>query len=120
MGSSPIQTISLRIFYTFERGDQPNLETFRKFMEYVLSCRPTMTPVPRQSLKINYTVSMGDFEIFNFTEHQKHFLCIFKFVQFVQLTRIIFSNLKSESMDQMNVGKVQSVQINPVAFMLKF
>ena len=63
MGSNPIQTISLWIFYTFERGNQPNLETFRKFMEYVLSCRPTMTPVPRQSLKINYTVSMGNFEI---------------------------------------------------------
>ena len=94
MVSSPIQTISLQIFYTFERGDQPNLETFRKFMDYVLSCRPTMTPVPRQSLKINYTVSMGDFEIFNFTEHQKHFLCIFKFVQFVQLTSIFLLKLK--------------------------
>ena len=29
-----------------------------------------------------------------------------------------FSNLKSESRDQMNVGKVQSVQINSVVFML--
>ena len=94
MGSSPIQTISLQIFYTFERGDQPNLETFQKFMESVLSSRPTTTPVLRQSLKINYTVSMGDFEIFNFTEHQKHFLCIFKFVQFVQLTSIFLLKLK--------------------------
>ena len=89
-------------------------------MESFLSSRPTTTPVLRQSLKINYTVSMGDFEIFNFTEHQKHFLCIFKFVQFVQLTSIFLLKLKSESMDQMNVGKIQSVQINPVAFMLKF
>ena len=31
-----------------------------------------------------------------------------------------FSNLKSESRDQMNVGKVQSVQINSVVFMLEF
>ena len=45
-------------------------------------------------LKINYTVSMGDFEIFNFTEHQKHFLCIFKFVQFVQLTSIFLLKLE--------------------------
>ena len=63
-------------------------------MESFLSSRPTTTPVLRQSLKINYTVSMGDFEIFNFTEHQKHFLCIFKFVQFVQLTSIFLLKLK--------------------------
>ena len=40
------------------------------------------------------TVSMGDFEIFNFTEHQNHFMCIFKFVQYVQLTSIFLLKLE--------------------------
>ena len=117
MGSSPIQTISLRIFYTFERGDQPNLETFRKFMEYVLSSRPTMTQVPRQSLKINYTVSMGNFEIFIFTDHQKDFCKFSIFSTQFHWRAFFFSNLKSESRDQMNVGKVQSIQINSVVML---
>ena len=57
----------------FLDGGATQFGNFPKIMEYVLSCRPTMTPGPRQSLKINYTVSMGNFEIFNFTDHQKHF-----------------------------------------------
>ena len=80
-----------------------------------------MTPVPCQSLKINITVfSRENFEIYNFTDHQKHILHIFEFVHPVPLTGIFFSNLKSESRDQMNAGKVQSVQINSVVFMLEF
>ena len=73
---------------------RPNLETFRKFMEYVLSSRPTMTQVPRQSLKINYTVSMGNFEIFNFTDHQKHFCKFSIFSTQFHLTSIFLLKLE--------------------------
>jgi hypothetical protein len=59
VGSCPIQTISLQIFYTLEIN--PIWKLSEKFIKSVLSSRPTTTPVPRQSLKINYTVSMGDF-----------------------------------------------------------
>ena len=70
------------------------------------------------SHQINHTVSMGNFEIFNFTDHQKHFYKFSIFSTQFHWRAFFFSNLKSESRDQMNVGKVQSVQINSVVFML--
>ena len=96
--------------------------SFRKFMESVLSSFPNTTPVPRQSLKINNTVSM-----WNFTDHQKHFLYIFKFVHPVPLHWRAFSSQTWKvkvrirwMLERYNQFKFLHSQINPGVSMLEF
>ena len=79
-GWGPVQSKQFPCgYFTLLRGGiNPIWKLSEKFIKSVLSSRPTTTPVPHHLLKINYTVSIGNFEIFNFTEHKKHIFGFFR------------------------------------------
>ena len=116
VGWGPVQSkqFPCRFFYTFDGGINP----IWKLSENSWNLFCLVVPLRHQCRTIcSRSIIQYLQEILKSFISQNIRSTFSDFFHPVPLTRIFFSNLKSESRDQMNVGKVQTVQINSVFFL---